>query len=599
MSTRTKVTPRSAVEAGRSAAVPFARAPLVIGLAWALGSAWAPHARADAAVVPAPGHATTGDSARGLRLGGQRPALLAQLARHPLGHGHAARAATTVTVDNCNDNGPGSLREALDTAVSGDVVDLTALDCSTITLDTGLTVPVDDLTLHGPGAAALAIDAAGRDRILAHRGYGTLAIDGLTLRNGAYTYTGPGIYAGLAPGACLLSTGNLTLGDSVVEHCSASGWSVFGAALDVAGTLHLDASQVSHVSADAQATEISATIYGGAIYARAAYVTGSVISDVTVSAVSTSAFSGTMGGGIQGFDGVLLDHSRVSGVHVHVVGAKDAYANGGGVASPKSVILTGSTVSGNVVEGTPGVGASGPYGSIYSSAISGGGVFVATVPRKGSPPSYIIDSTISGNSAVSIGDAGAYTVVGGGGVTTWSAQPFTISNSTISGNSAGIGGGLYARHQGAFKLGNATVTANAADQGAGIYDNGQESGYGFTIDSSIVAGNILPAGSASSELVTIHAIDGSHDLVGSANVALPPDTVAGDPHLAALADNGGPTWTHALLPDSPAIDAGANPDGLSGDQRGAGFLRSYGAATDIGAYERQPMPDAIFADGFD
>src|SRR5262245_62592708 len=41
-----------------------------------------------------------------------------------------------------------------------------------------------------------------------------------------------------------------------------------------------------------------------------------------------------------------------------------------------------------------------------------------------------------------------------------------------------------------------------------------------------------------------------------------------DPRLGPLADNGGPTPTHALLPGSPALDAGSNPLGLSADQRG-------------------------------
>jgi hypothetical protein len=58
-----------------------------------------------------------------------------------------------------------------------------------------------------------------------------------------------------------------------------------------------------------------------------------------------------------------------------------------------------------------------------------------------------------------------------------------------------------------------------------------------------------------------------------------------DPLLAPLAYNGGPTLTHALLPGSPALDRGSNPDGLTEDQRGYGFERVIGAAADIGAFE--------------
>ena len=65
-----------------------------------------------------------------------------------------------------------------------------------------------------------------------------------------------------------------------------------------------------------------------------------------------------------------------------------------------------------------------------------------------------------------------------------------------------------------------------------------------------------------------------------------------NPMLGALANNGGPTQTMALLPGSPAIDAGsnalavdANGNPLTTDQRGAGFPRIVGGTVDIGAYE--------------
>jgi hypothetical protein len=85
--------------------------------------------------------------------------------------------------------------------------------------------------------------------------------------------------------------------------------------------------------------------------------------------------------------------------------------------------------------------------------------------------------------------------------------------------------------------------------------------------------------------------------------------------LGPLADHGGPTLTHALVAGSPAIDAGdpnfdpADPDGdpltddaVFFDQRGAPFERVFdgdgvgGARLDIGAFERQPIPPAVFGD---
>ena len=82
---------------------------------------------------------------------------------------------------------------------------------------------------------------------------------------------------------------------------------------------------------------------------------------------------------------------------------------------------------------------------------------------------------------------------------------------------------------------------------------------------------------------------GANNLItGPANMSLPTptDTIVDDPHLAPLSDNGGPTQTHALLQDSPAIDMGNNEAGLEDDQRGHGFPRVKGTRPDIGAFER-------------
>jgi len=68
-------------------------------------------------------------------------------------------------------------------------------------------------------------------------------------------------------------------------------------------------------------------------------------------------------------------------------------------------------------------------------------------------------------------------------------------------------------------------------------------------------------------------------LTGSGNVT------GTNPQLLALAFNGGSTRSHGLAPTSPAIDSGGNSLSLTSDQRGTGFVRTYGSATDIGAFE--------------
>jgi hypothetical protein len=64
--------------------------------------------------------------------------------------------------------------------------------------------------------------------------------------------------------------------------------------------------------------------------------------------------------------------------------------------------------------------------------------------------------------------------------------------------------------------------------------------------------------------------------------------VGRDPRLGPLQDNGGLAWTHALLPDSPAIDAGDNEYSLETDQRGR--PRVVNGRADIGAFEFIPSP---------
>jgi hypothetical protein len=93
-----------------------------------------------------------------------------------------------------------------------------------------------------------------------------------------------------------------------------------------------------------------------------------------------------------------------------------------------------------------------------------------------------------------------------------------------------------------------------------------------------------------------------HNLIGTTNgtdgFTMPGDLVGSlelplDPKLGPLADNGGPTWTMALLPSSPAIEAGATPGQPSIDQRGV--VRPQGRAADIGAYEFEFTPQIISA----
>jgi hypothetical protein len=138
------------------------------------------------------------------------------------------------------------------------------------------------------------------------------------------------------------------------------------------------------------------------------------------------------------------------------------------------------------------------------------------------------------------------------------------------------------------------------------------------LEHSIVAANVFTNDSPSDLLIgSTVALTAKHNIIGDGSAAGLVETVDTipdangnliggpvhgviDPLLDPLADNGGPTFTHALLPGSPAINAGdlnaqAGIDGFPEfDQRGLPFVRVSGGRIDMGAFESQPAPHGDF-----
>ncbi|MEQ8752430.1 MAG: choice-of-anchor Q domain-containing protein [Coleofasciculus sp. G1-WW12-02] len=276
------------------------------------------------------------------------------------------------------------------------------------------------------------------------------------------------------------------------------------------------------------------------------------------------------GGGIlNGSGNLIVDNSTISG-NVAFGESSDYYggsAYGGGILDRSgNLIVNNSTINGNSAYGGAAFGRDG--GSAGGGGILGSGTITNSTISK--------NTAQGGSSFYSSGSEGY-----GGGI----SGRVTLINSTISGNTAqggtsclssqgnGYGGGIFGRGE----VFNSTITRNAASGGSSYCYSGNGIGLGsgiyrtntLTITSSIVAGN------RKGDDIFGGFTSGGNNLIGI------------NPVLGGLKNNGGPTETHALLPGSPAIDAGSNPLGLLTDQRGSGFNRTSGSQTDIGAFEVQ------------
>ena len=209
--------------------------------------------------------------------------------------------------------------------------------------------------------------------------------------------------------------------------------------------------------------------------------------------------------------------------------------------------------------------------------IEGGGIGGGIFNYNSSP--IIKGCTFSGNSAFSYG----------GGIHNEGSGNPSVNNCTFSGNTANSEGGGVFNYNSILNIRNSTFIGNIApDNGGGIFNTGT-----LTVYNTIVADNSgsydlynLSPGTVTSNYNIVESMfdypSGINDIIGNQTSL----------NIAPLADNGGPTQTHALLSGSIAIDAG-NPSATdlpSYDQRGEGFDRVKNGRVDIGAYEIDP-PD--------
>lgn len=297
-----------------------------------------------------------------------------------------------------------------------------------------------------------------------------------------------------------------------------------------------------------------------------------------------------VGGGIQ-LNAASIKHTEI------IYNSADTIA--GGLYASNNVSITQSLIAHNHAGGIGG----GIYGDVTltqstvrdNTAQSGGGIAIQNsalaVGSVSNPDAIISQSLIADNVADEKG--------GGIYISSWLART-QIENSTISGNSAAIGGALHQDQYTESLSGNqfapettminTTVAQNSATtEGSGIYYIQQTSfsfggvtNIGFLeLANTMIADHAGAncAGSASEYRSLGHNLsdDGNCIFIETGDIVKQP------PKLGPLQDNGGPTFTHALLDGSPAIDAGDDAVCPAVDQRGT--MRPRGSHCDIGAYE--------------
>jgi len=238
-----------------------------------------------------------------------------------------------------------------------------------------------------------------------------------------------------------------------------------------------------------------------------------------------------------------------------------------GIVNLGTLTLSNSLVFGNLGGGILNAGiltirdvSFSNNGTTRSDGLDGGGIF-------NNGTLTVTNATISGNSAIG----------GGGGILNAGEGTASVVNSTISGNRASAEGGGIS-NEGTLTMTNCTLSGNVSDEQQG-------SAVAAVASRTIMLSSTLIDGDCQGPLTS-----------NGYNIESPGNTCGFDQQgdqsgvsavlldLQPLADNGGPTQTHAITTDSAAFNAGTCE--VDEDQRGV--TRPQGPACDVGAFERQP-----------
>jgi hypothetical protein len=333
-------------------------------------------------------------------------------------HSHAprtppARAAAQVepdganfTVTNCNDSGPGSLRQAMLDAHNNTQIDFAQLGCSTITLTSGaLTDPdTDSLKIVAPISLvggkpkpSITIDAATHSRVIEHRSGGSLELTGIALVNGRTT---------AAKGGCVYANGRVTTNAVTIAGCTAV---ASGTAAALGGGIWSDDEVelvYSTITGNVAQAPAGGYSYGGGVFTPYAFY--AMFSSNTANTATGFGY----GGGVGVIGPVAIKSSLVS-TNVAAYGGGLGLFGGPDVGS-SDLYLVDSTVAFNTASGfAGGIEASADL-AIYNSTIANNyghtPAHANGIVIEGSHALNLVSSIVAGNA---IGDISGPTSIGG------------------------------------------------------------------------------------------------------------------------------------------------------------------------------------------
>lgn len=543
---------------------------------------------------------------------------------------------------------------AVDGCISGsagldEIVFDSTLAESTITLAAGQLEITNALSITGPvaeDAGGVVIDGNGQSRLLFIEGATTsefaVGLTGVTLTNGFSSGTpGGAVHVYFAD----LGLDHVTVSNSAIEATPTQ----TGGAGVYARYGNVELKDVTISGNTASTTAISTWGGGLSIFDGDLTITDSMITENSIN----PGFSGS-GAGFRVTDGNLtMSGTTVSENTISGIGYGGGIAISGSTFSGSSLtaLISNSLVVGNSLTGVGGENSGGgglsigiPGGNIELTDVTvsgntggtGGGAFLSA------QSGFLTNVTIIDNVASNFGDGdtnvkgggifvnfGDFTFVDstisnnvnlngrGGGLFAFSesGQTLTLTDSTVSGNSTDqLGGGVYADRTN-LELVNSTVSDNSSgDSGGGIlvslasanlvhatvaFNSSSGGADGVVADQLSLNNSLIFQAEAGQTACSTKATSHSNTLATDISCTGTATSLT-DIALQPLADNGGPTLTHALGAESVAIESAGDcvtDFGISSDQRGIPRPGPGSSACDIGAFEF--FIDMVFSDRFE